>query len=192
LAPLRQWRAKPSAKATAQTESSLAEAPPSEHGRAVVSEAPKGETAIQEPQKALQHAVLAESAALPVDETRRDAEMQPPEPEEPESVAETGVLKQAHDFFEQGSDKQAVNMLYDAAIMNVATTNEVTIASHATHWEKYHTIEAAVPEIQEPLLKLTTIYERANYSGRALTEEQRNAAVDAFRAIKAHLENAKI
>ena len=81
-------------------------------------------------------------------------------------------------------------MLYDAAIIDVATTHGVTIASHATHWEKYHAIEAAVPEIQEPLLKLTTIYELANYSGRALTEEQRNSAVDAFRAIKAHVESA--
>ncbi len=144
----------------------------------------------EEPQEAIEPALPAESAALPVDETPQDVAVQPPELEAPESVAETGVLKQAHEFFERGSDKQAVNMLYDAAIMDVATTHEVTIASHATHWEKYHTIEAAVPEIQEPLLKLTTIYERANYSGRALTEEQRNAAVDAFRAIKAHLESA--
>jgi hypothetical protein len=144
----------------------------------------------EEPQEAIEPALSAESAALPVDETQQDVAVQPPEPEAPESVAETGVLKQAHEFFERGSDKQAVNMLYDAAILDVATTHEVTIASHATHWEKYHTIEAAVPEIQEPLLKLTTIYERANYSGRALTEEQQNAALDAFRAIKAHLESA--
>jgi hypothetical protein len=188
--PLRKWRAKPAAKATAQAESSLTEAPPSEQGHAVVSETPKGDTTIEEPQEAIEPALPAESAAPLVDETQQDVAMQPPEPEAPESVAETGVLKQAHEFFERGSDKQAVNMLYDAAIMDVATTHEVTIASHATHWEKYHTVEAAVPEIQEPLLKLTTIYERANYSGRALTEEQRNAAVDAFRAIKAHVESA--
>ena len=190
LGPLRKWRAKPSVKATAQAESSLTEAPPSEQGHAVVSETPQGDTTKEEPQKGLGSVVPAESAAPPVDETQRDAAIQPPEPEAPESVAETGVLKQAHEFFERGSDKQAVNMLYDAAIMDVATTREVPIASHTTHWEKYNTVEAAVPEIQEPLLKLTTIYELANYSGRALTEEQRNAAVDAFRAIKAHLESA--
>jgi hypothetical protein len=148
------------------------------------------EFADEKPQEAIEPVLPAESAAPLVDETQQDVPMQPPEPEAPESVAETGVLKQAHEFFEQGSDKKAVNMLYDAAIIDVATTQGVTIASHATHWEKFHTIEAAVPEIQEPLLKLTTIYELANYSGRALTEEQRNAAVDAFRAIKAHVESA--
>ena len=148
------------------------------------------EFADEKPQEAIEPALPAESAAPLVDETQQDVPMQPPEPEAPESVAETGVLKQAHEFFEQDSDKKAVNVLYDAAIIDVATTHEVTITSHATHWEKYHAFEAAVPEIQEPLLKLTTIYELTNYSGRVLTDEQRNAAVDAFRAIKAHLEIA--
>jgi hypothetical protein len=148
------------------------------------------ESADEEPQAAIEPAVPAESASPPVDETQRDAVMQPPQPEAPESVAETGVLNRAHDFFERGSDKQAVNMLYDAAIIDVATTREVAIASHATYWEKYHAFEAAVPEIQEPLLKLTTIYELANYSGKTLTKEHRNAAFDAFRVIKAHVEIA--
>jgi len=143
----------------------------------------------KEPKEAIEPALPTESAAPLVDETQQDVPMRPPEPEALESEAETGVLKQAHEFFEQGSDKKAVNILYDAAIIDVATTHEVTIASHATHWEKYHTVEAAVPEIKEPLLKLTIIYELANYSGRALTEEQQNAAVDAFRAIKAHVES---
>jgi hypothetical protein len=64
-------------------------------------------------------------------------------------------------------------------------------APSATHWEKYYAIEAAVPDVQAPLRTLTLVYERANYAGKALTDEQRNAALEAFRAIKAHVEGAK-
>jgi len=188
---LGKWRAKPAAETRAQAESPVSGARPPEQGQAIMSGTSQEDTTAEEPlQEAIEPALPAESAAPLVDETQHDVPMQPSEPEAPESEAEPGVLKQAHEFFEHGSDKKAVNMLYDAAIIDVATTHEVTIASHATHWEKYHTIEAAVPEIQEPLLKLTTIYELTNYSGRVLTDEQRNAAVDAFRAIKAHLEIA--
>ncbi|MGZ8937046.1 MAG: DUF4129 domain-containing protein, partial [Halobacteriota archaeon] len=188
---LGKWRAKPAAETRAQAESPLSEARPPEQGRPIVSETSQEDTTTEEPpQEALESPSQSKSAAPLVDNTQLEVATQPPGPELPESVAETGVLKQARDFFERGNDRQAVSMLYDAAVIDVATTHEVTIASHATHWEKYHAFEAAVPEIQEPLLKLTTIYELANYSGRALTDEQRNAAVDAFRAIKAHLEIA--
>jgi PKD repeat protein len=151
-----------------------------------------GDTTVEEepPNEALEPHSQSESTDPLVDETQLEVATQPPEPELPESVNETGVLKQALEFFERGNDHQAIRMLYDAVTIDVATTHVVTIASHATPWETYHAFEAAVPEIQEPLLKLTTIYELVNYSGRALTDEQRNAAVDAFRAIKAHLESA--
>ena len=182
-------RAKPAAETRAQAEAPLSEARPPEQGRAIVSETSQEDTTAEEPpQEALESPSQSKSAAPLVDNTQLEVATQPPGPELPESVAETGVLKQARDFFERGNDRQAVSMLYDAAVIDVATTHEVTIASHATHWEKYYSFEAAVPEIREPLLKLTTIYELANYSGRALTDEQRKAAVDAFRAIKAHLE----
>jgi hypothetical protein len=122
-----------------------------------------------------------------------DEEPQSSESEEapPESVAETGVLKQARDFFEHGNDRQAVNALYDAALTSLATTHEVTIASSATHWEKYYAVAAAVPDVQAPLRTLTVVYERANYAGKTLTDEQRNAALEAFRAINAHVEAVK-
>lgn len=142
------------------------------------------------PKEALDPAVPAEIAAPLVDETQREGVTEPPEPEVPESAANTGVLKQAHDFFEHGNDRQAVNMLYDATLLDIATTHKVTIASHATHWETFYAIEAAVPEVQAPLRTLTVVYELVNYAGKALTEEQRNAAVDAFGAIKEHLERA--
>jgi hypothetical protein len=190
LGPLGKTRATSAAETKAQAEPFLSGAQPSERGHAIVSEIPPGDSTVKGPQKSPEATSPAETAAPLVDVTQRDAAMQQPEPELPEGVAETNVLKQAHDFFEQGNDRQAVDMLYDAAIIDVATNREVTIASHATHWEKYRSIEAAAPEVQEPLLKLTDIYELAHYSGRTLTEEQRNTAVDAFRAIKAHLGSA--
>jgi hypothetical protein len=136
----------------------------------------------------LEPALPAERTAPLVDQTQ-----QLPESEEapPESVAETGVLKQARDFFEHGNDRQAVNALYDAALTALATTHEVKIASSMTHWEKYYAVEAAVPDVQAPLRTLTLVYERANYAGKALTDEQRNAALEGFRAIKAHVEAVK-
>jgi hypothetical protein len=139
----------------------------------------------------LEPALPAEREAPPVDEELQ--EPQPPEPEEkpPESVAETGPLKEAHDFFEHGNDREAVNALYDAALTALATTHELTIAPSATHWEKYYAIEAAVPDVQAPLRTLTLVYERANYAGKTLTDEQRNAALEAFRAITAHVEAVK-
>ena len=48
-----------------------------------------------------------------------------------------------------------------------------------------------MPDVQAPLRTLTLVYERANYSGKALTDEQRNAVLEAFRVIKAHVEAAE-
>ena len=172
-------------------ESPISEARAPEQEEAVAHAPLYGDTTAEEPpNEALELPSQSESTDPLVDNTQLEGATQPPEPELPESVTETGVLKQARDFFERGNDQQAIRMLYDAIAIDVATTHEVTIASHATPWEKYHAFEAAAPEIQEPLLKLTTIYELVNYSSRALTDEQRNAAVDAFRAIKASLESA--
>jgi hypothetical protein len=185
-------RAKPAAqeRVKERAESPSSEARTLEEGPAVVPATPPGEkTAEKPPQETLEPALHTKSAESPVDESPREEATQPPE-SAPTEGAETGAIKQAQDFFEQGNDQQAVNMLYDAVILDVATTHEITIASHATHWEKYHTIEAAVPGIQEPLRALTVIYERANYAGKALTEEQRKAAVDAFRAITAQPKSA--
>jgi len=166
-------------EASAQNQQELAELTPAAMTAAPPQEAPE-----------LEPASPAEHAAPLVDEGPQATELQQPESEEaqPESVAETGVLKQARDFFEQGNDRQGVNALYDAALTALATTHEVKIASSATHWEKYYAVEAAVPGVQAPLRTLTLVYERANYAGKALTDEQRNAALEAFRAIKAHVE----
>jgi hypothetical protein len=145
------------------------------------------EVSPQEPPE-LEPVLPAERAAPLVNEEPQVLES---EETPPESIAETGLLKQARDFFEQDNDRQAGNLLYDTALMALATTYEVKIASSATHWEKYYAVEAAVPDVQAPLRTLTLVYERVNFAGKTLTDEQRNAALEAFRAITAHLEGAK-
>jgi hypothetical protein len=169
----------PLPEASAQNEQELAGLTPVADAAAEVSplEAPE-----------LAPAVPAERASPLVDEEPQSSES---EEAPPESVAEMGVLKQARDFFEHGNDRQAVNALYDAALTALATAHEVTIASSATHWEKYYAVAAAVPDVQAPLRTLTVVYERVNYAGKTLTDEQRNAALEAFRAIKAHVEGVK-
>src|ERR1035437_4641963 len=88
---------------------------------------------VDAPLQALPHETPELEPALPAERTAPlvDQTQQLPESEEaaPESVAETGVLKQARDFFEHGNDRQAVNALYDAALTALATTHEVKIAS---------------------------------------------------------------
>jgi hypothetical protein len=185
-------RAKPAAeeKVKGQVESPLSDVRAIEEGPAVALATPQdGKTAEERQPEVLEPALPAKSAEPPIDETPHEITTQPPESAPPE-VAETGVLKQAHDFFMRGNDRQAVNTLYDSVISDIATSHEVTIASYTTHWETYRAIEAVVPEIQDTLHTLTTIYEHVNYAGKALTEEQRNAAVKAFRAIKTHVESA--
>jgi len=169
----------PLPEASAQNEHELTGLTPTADAAAEVSPPPAPELA---------PAVPAERTSPLVDEEPQASES---EEAPPESVAETGVLKQARDFFEHGNDRQAVNALYDAALTALATTHEVTIASSATHWEKYYEVAAAVPDVQVPLRTLTVVYERANYARKTLTDEQRNAALEAFRAIAAHVEGVK-
>jgi hypothetical protein len=54
-----------------------------------------------------------------------------------------------------------------------------------THWERYGALEAAVPEVREPLRTLTVAFERTHYGRKSLTEEQQNAAIAAFQSISA-------
>jgi len=188
LRPLGRRRAK-SVEQTASgpVEASLPEASAHDQQELAGGIVPAADAAAEtSPQEAPELALPAERVVPPVDE-----EPQPSESEEQESVAETGLLKEAHDLFEHGNDRQAVNALYDAALTALATTHELTISPSATHWEKYYAVKAAVPDVQAPLRTLTVVYERANYAGKALTDEQRNAALEAFRAIQAHVEGAQ-
>jgi len=52
-------------------------------------------------------------------------------------------------------------------------------------------IEAAVPEIREPLRTLTIAFERTHYGGKSLTDEQRATAIAAFESIRAFEEGVE-
>ena len=100
------------------------------------------------------------------------------------------ALKQARELFEQGNDRQATAALYGAALALLASRAGVTLAPHMTHWEHYAVIEAAIPEVREPLRTLTIAFERTHYGGKSLTDAQREAAINAFRAINTSSERA--
>jgi len=111
-----------------------------------------------------------------------------PEPERelpPEPIGVAPAVKEAFELFERGDDRQAIGVLYDAAFASLATRATVTLAPHMTHWERYGAIEAAIPEVREPLRTLTVAFERTRYGGKSLTGEQQNAAIAAFQSISA-------
>jgi len=93
------------------------------------------------------------------------------------------ALRQARELFEQGNDRGATSTLYDAALGVLASRADVTLEPHKTHWEQYAEIEAAVPDMGEPLRTLTIAFERTHYGGKSLTDAQREAAIDAFQSI---------
>jgi hypothetical protein len=101
------------------------------------------------------------------------------------------LVNQARAFFAQGNDRAAVNALYDAALASLADVHSLTLERDLTHLERYRVLEAAVPEVREPVRTLTTLYELANYSGKRLTTEQRNAAIRAYEWIEAHVRSLK-
>jgi hypothetical protein len=100
-----------------------------------------------------------------------------------EDAGDPTALKQARELFEQGNDRGATATLYDAALGVLALRAGVTLEPHKTHWEHYAEIEAAVPDMGEPLRTLTIAFERTQYGGKSLSDAQREAAIDAFRSI---------
>ena len=109
-----------------------------------------------------------------------------PAPELPlKPTGDAAAVKEAFDLFERGDDRQAIGVLYDAAFASLATRATVTLPPHMTHWERYGALEAAVPEVREPLRTLTVAFERTHYGRKSLTEEQQNAAIAAFQSISA-------
>jgi hypothetical protein len=111
---------------------------------------------------------------------------------EPVGRAESlDLVSQARALFAQGNDRAAVNALYDAALTSLADAHGLALERDLTHLEKYRVIEAAVPEAREPVRTLTALYELANYSGKRLRTEQRNAAISAYEWIAAHIRSLK-
>lgn len=140
----------------------------------------------------------AEGPLQQVSESSRIEGVQPAAGGEPEahtpseSGAESAILKdegdapaltEARELFEQGNDRGAIATLYDEALAVLASRAGVTLAPHMTHWERSAVIEAAVPELREPLHTLTIAFERTHYGGKSLTDAQREAAIDAFQTI---------
>jgi len=103
----------------------------------------------------------------------------------PKPTGDAAAVKEAFELFERGDDRQAIGVLYDAAFASLATRATVTLPPHMTHWERYGALEAAVPEVREPLRTLTVAFERTHYGRKSLTEEQQNAAIAAFQSISA-------
>lgn len=99
-------------------------------------------------------------------------------------VPETELaLEKAYDLFDQGKDQPAVGLLYVTTVTCLAKTHGVTLSPSMTPREKYATLREAAPEERGPLRTLTAAYEHTAYAGRPLTEEQRNAAIEACNAI---------
>ena len=120
-----------------------------------------------------------EAATQPALESEPERELSP------KPTGDAAAVKEALELFERGDDRQAIGVLYDAAFTSLATRATVTLAPHMTHWERYGAIEAAIPEVREPLRTLTVAFERTHYGGKPLTEEQQNAAIAAFQSISA-------
>jgi len=105
----------------------------------------------------------------------------------PPEIADEGVLAEALDLFSKGSDRRAINALYDEVVVSTSKAHNLTLEPNMTHWEKYEVIQAAIPDARAPLRTLTVAYELTNYRNKSLTKEQREAATDAFRAISKDL-----
>ncbi len=106
-------------------------------------------------------------------------------PEAPVSTvsAENATLVRARELFSQGKDCQAINALYDDAISALVAASGVSLAPHMTYWERYDAIETAMPEVREPLRRLTLSYELCHYREKPLVQGDQDAALAAFRSI---------
>jgi len=103
----------------------------------------------------------------------------PPTAAEPVS-AWNAALEQARNAFRQGDDKLAIATLFDTAVASLSAAAHVRLAVHMTHSEKSWAIQAALPGVKVALRELTNAYELVNYGDRSLTQEQRDAALNAF------------
>ena len=144
------------------------------------------ETTAEEPPQEARGAAPQIEGAMPIAGESTEEQAQAVSESEPAVLEDAGdatALKQARELFEQGNDLQAIAALYDAALALLASRAGVTLAPHMTHWEHYAVIEAAVPEMREPLRTLTLAFERTHYGGKSLTDEERATSIAAFQSI---------
>jgi hypothetical protein len=111
------------------------------------------------------------------------------EPSVPHSAATT-ELPQLSNYLEHVDERGTINELFDAAVNDLVATHEVAMPARATHWEKYYAIEAAVPEVKAAMHTLTVAW-CTNYKGKRLNNRQRDAVIEAFRTIQAHVKSVK-
>lgn len=100
--------------------------------------------------------------------------------------AATTELPQLSNYFEHVDERGTINKLFDAAVNDLVATHGVAMPARATHWEKYYAIEAAVPEVKAAMHTLTVAW-CTNYRGKRLNNRQRDAVIEAFLTIQAHV-----
>ena len=152
------------------------------------------ETTAEEPPQEVRGSAPQIEGVQPIASESTEEQAPPVSASEPAVLEDAGdatALNQARELLEQGNDRQAIAALYDEALASLASRAGVTLAPHMTHWEHYAVIEAAVPEIREPLRTLTIAFERTHYGGKSLTDEQRATAIAAFESIRAFEEGVE-
>jgi hypothetical protein len=133
---------------------------------------------------------IFDQASLPVRKRAKPAAAQHSSEVSVSHSAATVELPQISNFFEQVDERSTVNELFDTAINDLVATHDVAMPARATHWEKYYAIEAAVPEVKDAMHTLTVAW-CTNYRGKRLNNRQRDAVIEAFRTVEAHVNSFK-
>jgi hypothetical protein len=103
----------------------------------------------------------------------------------------TALREQARGAFTRGDDELATSTLFDTAVASLSVAVHVTPPAHMTYSEKSWALQSALPEARGALRELTAAYEFVHYSGRSLTQPQRDAAISAFDALRSHVVTPK-
>jgi hypothetical protein len=101
------------------------------------------------------------------------------------------LREQARGAFTRGDDELATSTLFDTAVASLSAAARVTLPAHMTYSEKSWALQSALPEARGALRELTAAYELVHYSGRSLTQPQRDAALSAFDALRSHVVTPK-
>jgi hypothetical protein len=101
------------------------------------------------------------------------------------------LREQARGAFTRGDDELATSTLFDTAVASLSAAAHVTLPAHMTYSEKSWALQSAVPGARGALRELTAAYELVHYSGRSLTQPQRDAAISAFDALRSHVVTPK-
>jgi hypothetical protein len=103
----------------------------------------------------------------------------------------TALREQARGAFTRGDDELATSTLFDTAVASLSAAAHVTLPAHMTYSEKSWALQSALPEARGALRELTAAYELVHYSGRSLTQPQRDAALSAFDALRSQVVTPK-